>query len=81
MSLTSLAPSWRLALESDNKSPKTIKSYLASVWSLAALPRANDMPGGAEDFTTEDIRALLVAERKRRCLRASHSPRPEYSGA
>ena len=63
MSLTALLPSWEL--ESDNKSPKTIKSYLASVRSLAAFLAVNDMPGGIDDVTTERIRAFLVAERER----------------
>ena len=65
MSLTSLLPTWQLALESDNKSPKTIKSYLASVRSLTAFLAANDMPGEIDDVTTESIRAFLVAERER----------------
>ena len=37
------------ALESDNKAPKTIRPYVASVRSLAAFLRANDMPGDAKD--------------------------------
>lgn len=65
MSMTGLLPSWELALESDNKSPKTIKSYLASVRSLAAFLAANNMPGEVDDVTTESIRAFLVAERER----------------
>ena len=65
MGLTSLLPSWGLALESDNKSLKTIKSYLASVRSLTAFLAANDMPGEIDDVTTESIRAFLVAERER----------------
>lgn len=63
--MTGLLPSWELALESDNKSPKTIKSYLASVRSLAAFLAANNMPGEVDDVTTESIRAFLVAERER----------------
>ena len=65
MSLTSLLPTWQLALESDNKSPKTIKSYLASVRSLTAFLAANDMPGEIDDVMTESIRAFPVAERER----------------
>ena len=64
-SLTSLLPSWQLALESDNKSPKTIKSYLASVKSLAAFLATSNMPAEIDDVTTESIRAFLVAERER----------------
>jgi hypothetical protein len=61
--LSGLLPSWQLALESDNKSPKTIKGYLASVRSLATFLRANDMPAGIEDVTTEGIRALRPYDR------------------
>jgi hypothetical protein len=63
MSLTALLASWELALESDNKSPKTIRSYIASERSLAAFLRANDMPADVEDVTTESIRAFPVRER------------------
>ena len=35
----SLLPSWELALDSANKSPKTIKDYAASVRSLAKFLR------------------------------------------
>jgi hypothetical protein len=65
VSLSALLPSWELALEPDNKSPKAIRSYLASMRSLAAFLRANDMPAEAEDVTTESIRAFLVHERER----------------
>jgi hypothetical protein len=51
MSLASLLPSWQL--ESDNKSPKTIKSCRASVRSLAAFLAASDMPAEIDDVTTE----------------------------
>jgi site-specific recombinase XerD len=57
------AGSWRWSR--DNKSPKTIKSNLASVRSLTAFLAANDMPGEIDDVTTETIRASLVAERER----------------
>src|ERR1700722_14524595 len=65
MSLTSLLPSWELALDSANKSPKTIKSYTASVRALSRYLRANDMPDGPDETGTEHIRAFLVAERER----------------
>jgi site-specific recombinase XerD len=70
VSPTALLPSWELALESDNKSPKTIKSYLASVRALTAFLAANDMPAGVDDVMTESIRAFLVAERERTTRRA-----------
>lgn len=65
MSLTSLLPSWELALDSANKSPRTVKSYLASVRSLAAFLRDHDMPGGTDEVAAEHIRAFLLAERER----------------
>ena len=40
---------------------QTIKTYPASVRSLANFLRANDMPAGVEDVTTEGIRAFLVS--------------------
>jgi site-specific recombinase XerD len=64
MSMTSLLPSWQLALESGGKSRTTIRSYLSSVRSLAAFLRANDMPGDVDDVTTECIRSFLVAQRE-----------------
>lgn len=65
MSLTSLLPSWELALGSGNKSPGTITSYLRSVRALSAFLRENDMPGGTGEVAAEHIRAFLVAERER----------------
>jgi site-specific recombinase XerD len=65
MSVAALLPSWQLALESDNKSPKTIKSYAASVRSLAKFLRDHDMPDDIEDVEPEHIRAFLVSERER----------------
>jgi hypothetical protein len=46
-----------VALESANKSPKKIKSYLASARSLPAFLRPNDMTGDVIDVTSERIRA------------------------
>jgi len=65
MSVAALLPSWQLALESDNKSPKTIKSYTASVRSLAKFLRDHDMPDDIELVEPEHIRAFLVSERER----------------
>jgi site-specific recombinase XerD len=65
MSVAALLPSWQLALESDNKSPKTIKSYTASVRSLAKFLRDHDMPDDIEKVGPEHIGAFLVAERER----------------
>jgi site-specific recombinase XerD len=65
MNLAALLPSWQLALESANKSPKTIKSYTASVRSLAGFLRGNGMPDDVEKVEPDHIRAFLVAERER----------------
>ena len=65
MSVAALVPSWQLALESGNKSPKTIKSYTVSVRSLSKFLRDHDMPDGIEDVAPEHIRAFLLAERER----------------
>jgi hypothetical protein len=65
MSVVALLPSWQLALESDNKFPKTIKSYTAGVRSLSAFLRAQGMPDDIEDAAPEHIRAFLVAARER----------------
>jgi len=65
MSVAALLPSWQLALESANKSPKTIKSYTASVRSLARFLRENGMPDDVEKVATEHVRAFLLAERER----------------
>lgn len=63
--MASLLPSWQLALESDNKSPMTIKSYTDSVRSLARFLRENDMPDDLEQVDAEHIRAFLKSERER----------------
>lgn len=65
MSVAALLPSWQLALESAGKSPATIKSYTASVRSLAAFLRSHDMPDDIEAVGPEHIRAFLLAERER----------------
>lgn len=65
MSMTELLPSWELALDSANRSPYTIKDYLASVRSLAAYLRVHSMPDGIGETAPEHIRAYLRAERER----------------
>ncbi len=65
MSTTGLLPSWELALDGANKSPHTIKSYVASVRSLARYLRDHSMPDSLEDTGAEHIRAFLRDERER----------------
>jgi hypothetical protein len=63
MSVAALLPSWQLALESDNKSPKTIKSYTTAVRSLSASLRAQGMPDDIEDVAPEHTAAPLQPAR------------------
>jgi site-specific recombinase XerD len=65
MSVAALLPSWQLAHESANRSPKTVKSYTASVRSLAKFLRGHDMPDDIEKVGPEHIRAFLVSWRER----------------
>jgi site-specific recombinase XerD len=60
MILTSLLPSWKLALDAANKSPKTISSYLDSVKRLEAYLASERVP-----LEPPAIRAFLAAERER----------------
>jgi site-specific recombinase XerD len=63
--LTSLIPSWELALQAGGKSPKTIRSYTDSVRKLAAFLDAASMTNDVECTGTADIRAFLVSEIER----------------
>lgn len=58
MELTALLPSWKLALDAANKSPKTITSYLDSVKRLEAYLAAEGLP-----LDPPSIRAFLAEER------------------
>lgn len=60
MRLTDLLPSWELALDAGNKSPKTIVSYVDSVERLGGFLDGKGMP-----LEPKSIRAFLVAERDR----------------
>jgi hypothetical protein len=60
-----LLPSGQLALESASKSPKTIKSYIASVPPLAKCLRDHDMPDDIDKVGPDHLRAFLLAESER----------------
>lgn len=60
MLLSALLPSWKLALDAANKSPKTISSYLDSIKRLEAYLAAEGLP-----LESEGIRGFLAAERDR----------------
>ena len=64
MGVADLLPSWELALDSANKSPRTIKDYGASVRKLAVFLREQGMPADIEDVGPEHIRAFLLSERE-----------------
>jgi hypothetical protein len=55
---TALLPSWRLALDAANKSPKTITSYLDSVKRLEAYLTDHEL-----QLEAASIRGFLAAER------------------
>ena len=63
--LTALLPSWQIALDSANKSPQTIKDYVASVRKLATFLQDHGMPDDLEAVDAEHILAFLVEERER----------------
>ncbi|HTW01329.1 MAG TPA: phage integrase N-terminal SAM-like domain-containing protein, partial [Streptosporangiaceae bacterium] len=65
MSVADLLPSWKLALDSANKSPQTIKDYASSVKLLSKHLREHDMPDDIEDVEAEHVRAFLLSERER----------------
>jgi integrase/recombinase XerD len=60
MILTALLPSWKLALDAANKSPKTITSYPDSVKRLEAYLTEAELT-----LDPASIRAFLAAERER----------------
>ncbi|MEV4837750.1 tyrosine-type recombinase/integrase [Nonomuraea sp. NPDC049486] len=63
--LTQCLESWTLALESANKSPKTIRSYTDVARKFVAYLADNSLPCDAERVAAEHVRAFLVAERER----------------
>ena len=61
-----LAPSWRLSLEAENKSPATITSYTYATTQFVAFLRENGMPTDVDAITREHIEAFLVDVLERR---------------
>lgn len=59
--IRTLLPSWRLALDLENKSPGTIRSYTDSVRMLAEWLTASGHPTGVEDVAAEHLRRYLAA--------------------
>lgn len=54
--------SWRLALESTNKSAGTITSYVRTIQEFAAWLEDNGVPATIEDVTPKHIRSYLAEE-------------------
>lgn len=63
--LSQCLESWTLALESANKSPKTIRSYTDVARRFITYLTENALPCDAERVTAEHVRAFLVGERER----------------
>lgn len=57
--------SWLLALESANKSPKTIRSYMDVAAMFITYLNDNNLPCDAEGVQAEHVRGFLVRERHR----------------
>ncbi len=55
-----LAPSWRLSLEAENKSPATLVSYGYATTQFAAFLRAKGMPTDVGAIAREHVEAFLV---------------------
>lgn len=58
--IDALAPSWRLSLEAENKSPATLVSYGYATTQFAAFLRDRGMPTDVRALTREHIEAFLV---------------------
>jgi site-specific recombinase XerD len=59
--LPGLMRSWRIHLEAANRSPKTIKSYMAAGDQLAAFLAERGMPTAAEAIRREHVESFIVA--------------------
>lgn len=63
--LEGLVRSWRIHLEAENLSPRTIKSYIEAAGQLADFLRSAGMPLQADAIRREHIEAFLVEVRSR----------------
>lgn len=61
-----LAPSWRLSLEAENKSPATITSYTYATTRVVAFLREKGMSNDVNAIAREHIEAFLVDVLERR---------------
>lgn len=76
-SFASLVPSWRLAMEVENKSPKTIKSYTETVDLLDRWLDEHDHPGDPAALGVDVIRRWLVEVKE---TRSASTARTRWSG-
>ena len=58
-SIEALLPSWRRSLRAENKSPKTIESYLSSAEQLAAFLAERGMPTDVAGIRREHVEAWI----------------------
>lgn len=72
-----LTPSWRLTMEVENKSPKTIKNYLEAVELLARWLDGHDHPDDPADIDVDVLRTWLVEVRE---TRSASTARTRWSG-
>jgi site-specific recombinase XerC len=63
--LTAWLPSWKLALDAQGRSLKTIRSYTDSVRKLSAYLAAAGLTDDVESTGPAEVRAFLVSERER----------------
>lgn len=63
--LLALIPSWRRALDAEEKSPHTLRIYTWTITVLAKWLAAQDLPVDAERIEADHIRDFLIAERER----------------
>ena len=74
-----LAPSWRLSLEAENKSPAPITSYTYATTRLVAFLRDKGMSNDVNAIAREHIEVFLVDVLERRSP-ATGGPATERSG-
>lgn len=60
--LYALLPSWRLHLEAEHKSPRTIRAYIDDAQRLADFLDTQGMPTAVDGIAREHVEAFIVAE-------------------
>ena len=75
--LADLVPSWRLSLEAENKSPRTIAGFTDATTQLAAFLQSRGMPTDVGAIAREHVEAFLVHLRD---TRSASTPETRYRG-